>query len=114
VDGPSATSAAASEWWPAGRPVALKVGATSSVRYDRATGGVWATRTENWLIGRTVWLPLWLLVATTAALPVYRISTVSIRRFKARRRARENRCPACGYDLTGNVSGVCPECGGAT
>ena len=20
-------------------------------------------------------------------------------------------CPACGYDLTGNVSGVCPECG---
>jgi hypothetical protein len=21
------------------------------------------------------------------------------------------RCPRCGYDLTGNVSGVCPECG---
>ncbi|MDB5304822.1 MAG: hypothetical protein JWM97_2371 [Phycisphaerales bacterium] len=21
-------------------------------------------------------------------------------------------CPACGYDLTGNVSGTCPECGG--
>jgi hypothetical protein len=20
-------------------------------------------------------------------------------------------CPACGYDLTGNVSGTCPECG---
>lgn len=20
-------------------------------------------------------------------------------------------CPACGYNLTGNVSGVCPECG---
>ncbi len=20
-------------------------------------------------------------------------------------------CPKCGYDLTGNVSGVCPECG---
>ena len=20
-------------------------------------------------------------------------------------------CPACGYDLTGNTSGVCPECG---
>jgi hypothetical protein len=26
--------------------------------------------------------------------------------------AGNNRCPACGYDLTGNVSGVCPECGG--
>jgi hypothetical protein len=24
-----------------------------------------------------------------------------------------NRCRACGYDLTGNVSGVCPECGTA-
>lgn len=22
-------------------------------------------------------------------------------------------CHNCGYDLTGNVSGVCPECGGA-
>jgi hypothetical protein len=22
------------------------------------------------------------------------------------------RCARCGYDLTGNVSGVCPECGG--
>jgi len=24
------------------------------------------------------------------------------------------RCPACGYDLTGNVSGICPECGKPT
>ena len=23
-------------------------------------------------------------------------------------------CRTCGYDLTGNVSGVCPECGQAT
>jgi len=23
-------------------------------------------------------------------------------------------CAACGYDLTGNESGVCPECGNAT
>ena len=22
-----------------------------------------------------------------------------------------NQCPRCGYNLTGNVSGVCPECG---
>ena len=20
-------------------------------------------------------------------------------------------CPRCGYDLTGNISGICPECG---
>lgn len=28
-----------------------------------------------------------------------------------RRRARPGLCTACGYDLTGNVSGTCPECG---
>ena len=36
----------------------------------------------------------------------------------AERRRREKRrlmglCVQCGYDLTGNVSGVCPECGRA-
>ena len=28
-------------------------------------------------------------------------------------RQRGGLCPHCGYDLTGNVSGRCPECGGA-
>ncbi len=28
-------------------------------------------------------------------------------------RHRRGRCRKCGYDLTGNVSGVCPECGAA-
>lgn len=34
-----------------------------------------------------------------------------------RRRQRETRsghCQVCAYDLTGNISGVCPECGTAT
>jgi hypothetical protein len=26
-------------------------------------------------------------------------------------RRASHRCGQCGYDLTGNVSGVCPECG---
>ena len=30
---------------------------------------------------------------------------------REQRRARAGRCTACGYDLTGNVSAVCPECG---
>jgi hypothetical protein len=29
----------------------------------------------------------------------------------ARERLGTGRCLFCGYDLTGNVSGVCPECG---
>ena len=28
-----------------------------------------------------------------------------------RRRFKPNECQHCGYDLSGNVSGVCPECG---
>ncbi|MDB5171993.1 MAG: hypothetical protein JWN51_766 [Phycisphaerales bacterium] len=28
------------------------------------------------------------------------------------RRVVAGLCPICGYDLTGNVSGTCPECGG--
>ena len=28
-----------------------------------------------------------------------------------RRRRAMGLCVGCGYDLTGNVSGVCPECG---
>ena len=27
-------------------------------------------------------------------------------------RCTRGQCPRCGYDLTGNTSGVCPECGG--
>jgi hypothetical protein len=30
---------------------------------------------------------------------------------RRRRRLRNGQCIRCGYDLTGNVSGVCPECG---
>ena len=29
-------------------------------------------------------------------------------------RLRHGLCLACGYDLTGNVSGTCPECGSPT
>ena len=51
-------------------------------------------------------LPLGLLAALTAALPAARFSWWL-------RRIEENAglCATCGYNLTGNVSGVCPECG---
>jgi hypothetical protein len=32
-------------------------------------------------------------------------------RFRRRVRNRLGGCVKCGYDLTGNVSGICPECG---
>ena len=50
------------------------------------------------------------------ALPVVLI--VGIPFFLRRHRRRKLRfpsghCQTCGYDLTGNVSGICPECGKA-
>jgi hypothetical protein len=39
--------------------------------------------------------------------------TIAFIRGPARRwrRRRNGWCVACGYDLTGNISGICPECG---
>ena len=50
-----------------------------------------------------LWLPALLFTAPAAA----RLPALARRR---RRRLR-GRCLGCGYDLTGNVSGTCPECG---
>ena len=51
-------------------------------------------------------VPQWIVPAVFVALPAARIS-----RRSRRRRASGSACRGCGYDLTGNVSGVCPECG---
>jgi hypothetical protein len=47
------------------------------------------------------------------ALPacVFMLSASYFRPFRRWRRRRKNQCVHCGYDLNGNVSGVCPECG---
>lgn len=46
--------------------------------------------------------------ATAAALAIAIFLSDRLRR---RRRRRQGCCLNCGYNLTGNVSGVCPECG---
>ena len=51
--------------------------------------------------------PIWGLTILTALLPAARIGG-GIRR---RLRRSAMRCMECSYNLTGNTSGVCPECG---
>lgn len=51
-------------------------------------------------------IPLWLVAPPLAVLAL----VLSCRR---RVDAPRNACRGCGYDLTGNVSGRCPECGAA-
>jgi hypothetical protein len=60
--------------------------------YTWRSGAIWHSRYPlwfSWPILFYVTLLLWLLD----------------------RRPQPGRCSSCGYDLTGNTSGVCPECG---
>lgn len=51
--------------------------------------------------------PVWLHAILFAMPPLGWF--VAARRRRLRR--KQGGCPACGYNLTGNTSGVCPECG---
>jgi len=51
-----------------------------------------------------VTIPLWPLLA------ILIVATVLLWR-QRRPRPKVGQCPCCRYDLTGNVSGQCPECG---
>jgi hypothetical protein len=59
---------------------------------------------------RVAVIPLAYLAAPLAVLPAAWVA----RRVRRRGYRRCGRCGHCGYDLTGNVSGVCPECGHGT
>jgi hypothetical protein len=55
-------------------------------------------------------IPFWALFLLFACYP----SIAFIEKwspFRRRRRRKLGLCVRCGYNLTGNVSGVCPECG---
>ncbi len=56
---------------------------------------------------RILMIPMWFVVTALLAYPA-----VAFIRGPCRRMIRRWRglCVACGYDLTGNESGVCPEC----
>lgn len=61
---------------------------------------------------------LWLFLATFALLPAAMVLLTwtfsqRTRRLREHRRVA-GRCAECDYDLTGNESGVCPECGCAS
>ena len=57
-----------------------------------------------------VFCPSWFIVVLLGTYPAFTFARGLIRR-RRRRRDRRGLCLKCGYDLTGNVSGVCPECG---
>lgn len=62
------------------------------------------TDTENILV---LIVPGWTLLLATASLPFMGLRM----RHRQRGLQEAKRCKACGYNLTANTSGVCPECG---
>jgi len=57
----------------------------------------------------SVFLPYWCVVVLTIPLPAIWL----IQKRRHTRFLNRSLCRSCGYNLTGNTSGVCPECGGA-
>lgn len=53
----------------------------------------------DWVYKLPLWVPFVIVGIPTAAL------------WRRDRRFPAGHCQSCGYDLTGNKSGVCPECG---
>ena len=64
---------------------------------------------RGWLVEKAVLIaPAWILPVLFAAYPSIAFIRGPVRRHRRRKRGL---CLKCGYDLTGNVTGVCSECG---
>lgn len=59
---------------------------------------------DGWTIG----VPLWFVILFLLTYPFIAFIRGPVRRYRRRQRGL---CVRCGYNLTGNVSGICPECG---
>ena len=53
----------------------------------------------------------WLIALVVLPLGLLPLAFSILRLIQSRHRKLSGHCNGCGYDLTGNVSGCCPECG---
>jgi hypothetical protein len=67
----------------------------------------WRIRKASGFAGQCLVIPLWPILLSICVL------TATLW-WLDRRRIPPGHCRRCGYNLTGNVSGVCPECGETT
>lgn len=88
-------------------PPSLSVGILGT-RFSPEGPTVWLPRLSRTPgFGRMLLVPLWIPFVLTGLPAAYLL-------WRNRRSIPPNHCCTCGYDLTGNVSGVCPECGAPT
>ena len=83
----------------------------ASVNYSRQDDdGRDTYRYRSWQAGG----PTWLCVVTFGALPTVQLAWFVGKTILVRRRRRDGRCRACGYDVRAHAKGDrCPECGTA-
>ena len=135
----SETLTIVSYYWPSGEPNSDDDGVRWAIRTEDAWIGVWHiapsaggtdefshfeiplivehiryTNTEPTLYplrSYDVWgltIHMWPLVALFAVYPAYAVTLELVRHI---RRYRRGLCENCGYNLQGNDTGRCPECG---
>jgi hypothetical protein len=70
---------------------------------------------ERWQNGHSLAYILLMAVAIVGTWVVVRLAVLWVVRLLVRQVVLQtgSLCRSCGYDLTGNVSGLCPECGAA-
>jgi hypothetical protein len=83
-------------------------------RADRSPGIALAADDSFQTTGQLLYIGLaWPIPACLFAVPTALLIVPFWRLRRLRLRRAAGLCPACAYDLRGNVSGVCPECGTA-
>ena len=105
-----ATASSARQGWSFWRQQRFR-GAHERSLFSFQIGRTLAAPEGAWRFGNrrfiSITSPYWLPVLVTALLPA---RWLWVRR-RSRPQNQDGFCASCGYDLTGNVSGVCPECG---
>ena len=64
---------------------------------------------QHWVLDRRI--RLFPVASLLVALPMTWLISFLRSWFQVRHRMLRRLCASCGYNLTGNVSGICPECG---
>lgn len=75
---------------------------------ERSIG--YGTARQNWHVS----IPLWIMVVLALLYPTGRAAQLLMLRCRRNWRTKHGVCMSCGYNLRGNVSGACPECGQTT
>ncbi len=76
---------------------------TNSISYSAPTGLTGSLRVNARYIG----LPIWLFAVPFGIVAARRLANG----YRHRKEMIARACGDCGYNLTGNTSGICPECG---